>query len=71
MYVVSTLERTGPTRQLLYLSSKARELGHEVCILTLSPEPESSLESAFRELDLEIVSLNFGRLKGLFSLRNA
>lgn len=66
MYVVSTLERTGPTRQLLYLSSKARELGHEVCILTLSPEPESSLESAFRELDLEIVSLNFGRLKGLF-----
>ncbi|WP_268877254.1 glycosyltransferase family 4 protein [Marinobacter nauticus] len=66
MYVVSTLERTGPTRQLLYLSTKMQELGHRVWVLTLSPEPKDSLKAIFLDQGVEVLSLNVGRLKSLF-----
>lgn len=65
-YVVSTLRRSGPSRQLLNLSQKIKEQGDKPYILTLSGESSDSLRSEFVAMGVEVRSLAMGRLKGLF-----
>lgn len=64
-YVVSTLERTGPTRQLLNLVSN---LDSDRCrgrVLTLSGEPPDSLRTEFERASIAVDSLALGRLTGM------
>lgn len=64
-YVVSTLERTGPTRQLLNLASNLDRDRFRVRVLTLSGEPADSLQPEFERADIAVDSLARGRLAGM------
>lgn len=66
-YVVSTLRRSGPTRQLLNLSSQITQSGGKPFILTLSPEPVDSLWSEFVTAGIDVQSLSMGRLKSILA----
>lgn len=65
LYVVSTLERKGPTNQLFYLIKYLDRNKFTTQILTLSPEPKESMMTQFLTLDVKIKSLNHGRIKGV------
>ncbi|MDB2226199.1 glycosyltransferase [Halorubrum ezzemoulense] len=62
LYIVSTLERSGPTNQLFNL---VENLGEDVktTILTLSPEPKNTDWPRFREAGYNVQSLSLTRLK--------
>lgn len=66
LYIVSTLRLCGPTNQLFYIIKYLDSQKFKPVILTLSPEPQKSLWSKFKALDIEIHSLNLSRLQGLF-----
>src|SRR5690554_2841469 len=66
-FVVSTLRRSGPTRQLLNLVSKLRSWGHEIHVLTLSAEGRDSLWDEFSTLGLNPSSLTLGRVRSVIS----
>lgn len=66
LYIVSTLRLCGPTNQLFYIIKYLDSQKIKPVILTLSPEPQESLWSKFKALDIEIHSLNLSRLQGLF-----
>jgi glycosyltransferase involved in cell wall biosynthesis len=72
--VVSTLGRTGPTRQLLNLARHLCALSVAVHIVTLSPEPNESLIDVFRSSKLTLHSLGLTRLQsilyGITKLKN-
>lgn len=70
LYIVSTLERSGPTNQLYNLVSN---LDTSICvdILTLSPEPDDTLRPKFNNLDVNFHSLGLSRLKGVFQAPSA
>ena len=63
--VVSTLGRTGPTRQLLNLARHLCALSVAVHIVTLSPEPNESLIDLFRSSKLTLHSLDLTRLQSI------
>lgn len=65
LYIVSTLRLCGPTNQLFYIIKYLDSQKFKPVILTLSPEPQKSLWSKFKALDIEIYSLNLSRLQGL------
>ncbi|MDG1725665.1 MAG: glycosyltransferase [Emcibacteraceae bacterium] len=67
VYVVSSLRRTGPTQQLYNLASNISS--KKVTIITLSPEPQNSLIEYFQDANINVVSLNLGRLSGIFLAR--
>jgi glycosyltransferase involved in cell wall biosynthesis len=67
LYIVSTLKRSGPTNQLLYIIKYLDKTKFDSMVLTLSPEPkEDSMKNYFIDvLDVKVESLGFSRLKGL------
>ena len=65
LYVVSTLERSGPTNQLFNLVSCLDMSRWSVSILTLSPEPENTRWDEFIRLGLSVSSLGLSRLEGM------
>lgn len=62
LYIVSTLERAGPTNQLFNLVENLSE-DIEITILTLSPEPKNTDWSRFREAGHNVQSLSLTRLQ--------
>jgi len=68
-YVVSTLARTGPTRQLLNLASRLDADRFRVRVLTLSREPPDSLWSDFQRAGLAVDSLDRPRFPGMLHSR--
>lgn len=64
-YVVSTLEETGPTRQLSNIISNIDGDIYDPYIVTLSPEPENSYKKVFEDMGVPVVSLGLSRLAGL------
>lgn len=65
MYVVSTLMRCGPTSQLFNIVDGVRR-NNNVVIVTLSPECDDSMKETFTTLGVTVLSLNLGRVSGLF-----
>ncbi len=65
VFVVSTLGRSGPTRQLLNLVRHLYALSVTVHIVTLSPEPTESLINIFRSAKLTLHSLDLTRLQSI------
>jgi glycosyltransferase involved in cell wall biosynthesis len=70
-YVVSTLGRTGPTRQLYNIIKYLDATRARVNLITLSPEPMESLRPDFTGLDISIHTLGFGRIAATFQSRKA
>jgi glycosyltransferase involved in cell wall biosynthesis len=66
LYIVSTLGRTGPTQQLLYLISHLDRSLFDPHVVTLSPEPTDSLKPKFIEIGIKLHSLELSRIAGLF-----
>jgi glycosyltransferase involved in cell wall biosynthesis len=65
VFVVSTLGRSGPTRQLLNLARHLYALSVNVHIVTLSPETNESLINIFRSAKLTLHSLDLTRLQSI------
>src|SRR4030042_3172517 len=69
LYIVSTLQRCGPTQQLFNL---IKYLDRRRClpqILTLSPEPQDSLMDEFVRLGIPVSSLGLGQFTSFFRAR--
>ena len=66
VYIVSTLGRTGPTRQLFNLVKHLDRNFFDVHILTLSLEPKDSLKSKFGEIRVNLHCLELTRLASVF-----
>ena len=66
LYVVTTLQKTGPTNQLFYLLKYLDKKIFNPNVVTLSPETLSSDYKRFKELGIKIESLNLSRTMGLF-----
>lgn len=66
LYIVSTLQRTGPTNVLFNLVSKLDRNQFYPIILTLSPENSTfySLKSEFEKLNVEIHTIGLSRVSG-------
>jgi glycosyltransferase involved in cell wall biosynthesis len=72
-YLVSTLERTGPTNQLCNLITNLDKNIFEPVIVTLSPEPPDSMMDRFVAAGIQIFSLKMSRtlflIKGPLAVR--
>ena len=64
VYVVSTLGRTGPTRQLYNLIKYLDAAHFDAQVITLSPNPSDSLRRDLADLGIAVRSLNLSRLAG-------
>lgn len=67
LYLVSTLRRTGPTNQLLYIIKNLDRDKFTPVIITLSPEPSNSLKAEFIKEKIKVESLNLSRIKGFYN----
>lgn len=65
VYVVSTLGRTGPTRQLYNLIKHLDRERFQAEVITLSPNPPGNLEQDFADLGIAIHTLALSRLAGV------
>lgn len=65
LYIVSTLQRCGPTNQLFNIVSNLDENIFECSVLTLSKESPDSLKSKFDDAGIQVASLELGRWSGL------
>ena len=65
IYVVSTLGRTGPTRQLYNLIKHLDYAHFEAQVITLSSNPPDNLERDFADLGIAVRSLSLSRLTGV------
>jgi glycosyltransferase involved in cell wall biosynthesis len=67
LYIVSNLQRCGPTNQLSYIIKYLDKIKFESMVLTLSPEPkENSMKSYFTDtLGIRVETLGLSRIKGL------
>jgi glycosyltransferase involved in cell wall biosynthesis len=65
-YLISTLERTGPTNVLFDLVAGLDRTRFNPSIITLSPEPARSRLAEFTGLGIPVHTLDMGRLSGLF-----
>lgn len=68
-YIVSTLGNSGPTRQLYHIVGGLDPSKFESLVITLSPEPGSSLLPTFLEAGIEVKTLGLGRVGGLLHAR--
>jgi glycosyltransferase involved in cell wall biosynthesis len=66
VYLVSTLGRTGPTRQLFNIIKYLDLNKFSAYVITLSPETEDSLIEDFRSLNITLNCLGLSRLSGAF-----
>ena len=70
-YVVSTLGRTGPTRQLYNLTKYLNKDDFSPSIITLSRNPSDNLQEQFEELGVRVHSLGLSRVSSaLFGQRH-
>ncbi|MEZ9678484.1 glycosyltransferase [Vibrio splendidus] len=69
IYLTSTLKKSGPTNQLFYIIKNLSD-EFEPVVVTLSPEPESSLLSNYEAAGIKVMSLGLSRFSGLFLLKN-
>jgi glycosyltransferase involved in cell wall biosynthesis len=69
LYIVSTLKRAGPAKQLLNLINNLDRTAFEPYVITLSSEPEHSFYPLFQACNVTLQSLNLSRLSGLFLAR--
>ena len=70
LYLVSTLQRSGPTNQLFNLIKHLDRNKFEPHLITLSPEPSDSRWDDYAALGVKLYSLNLSRVKGvLFAKR--
>ena len=60
LYVISTLKRCGPVKQMLNIIRNLDRTMFEPVVLTLSPEPENSMADELRLLDVEAVCVSAG-----------
>lgn len=65
-YIVSTLENKGPIRQLYGIVKELDREKFEILIITLSEERHHTLYDHFKDLGVDIISLKYGRFKGVF-----
>lgn len=70
LYIVSTLERTGPTRQLYNIIKFIDRKKFEPYLITLSEESSDTLLSDFEDFDIPIYSLRLSRVAGAFLSKN-
>ena len=70
-WLVSTLRRSGPTHQLSYLLANLDKSLFDACIITLSPEPEDSMQPLFDAMQVPVFSLQMGRLQGMLKAAQA
>lgn len=66
LYVVSTLERSGPTNQLYNLIKYMDRGRFDVHLITLSPEPGDSRWDDYTQLGVPCSSFNLSRFSSLF-----
>lgn len=66
LYIVSTLENRGPTKQLFGLINNLDKNKFQPQILTLSPEPKDSRKDIFIEEGIQVNSLSLSRIQGVF-----
>lgn len=69
-FIVSTLKRSGPTNQLFNLLKYLDKSRFCAQVITLSPECSDSRVSDFQSLGIKVLSLNQGRLEGLFCAKS-
>ena len=69
LYVISTLQKTGPVNVLYNIIKNIDRTKFEPIILTLSKEPEGSIKNDFDNLDIKCHCLNLSGLKGYFEAR--
>ncbi|MBC7075581.1 MAG: glycosyltransferase family 4 protein [Syntrophomonadaceae bacterium] len=65
LYIVSTLQRSGPINVLYNLISNLDRTVFEARMITLSPEEENSDIKKFKDLNVDIEQLNLTRLQGM------
>lgn len=65
VYVVSTLERMGPTKQLLGIVKYLDKQRFDPIVVTLSPEGQRSMKGEFESCGVDVKSLGLGRIGGL------
>ena len=68
VFICSTLERTGPTNQLLNIIKNLKST-IDFKLITLSKEPNASLKSSFIEQGVNVTCANINDLKFIQSLR--
>ena len=67
LYLVSTLQKAGPTNQLSYIIKYLDKNKYEPIVVTLSPEFKSSMIDYYKiDLNIRVETLNLSRIKGLF-----
>ena len=66
LYLISTLQRSGPVNVLFNLLKYLDRDRFEPIILTLSKEPADSSLADFTEIEVKVLSLNLSRTIGLF-----
>jgi glycosyltransferase involved in cell wall biosynthesis len=64
VYLLSTFRKSGPVMVLLNIIKNLDRKLIDPAIITLSPEPENSMISQFKELDIQIEALNLSRVEG-------
>ena len=70
LYLISTLQRSGPVNVLFNLLKYLDRDRFEPIILTLSEEPADSSLADFTEIEVKVLSLNLSRIMGLFLARS-
>jgi|SRR5690554_684094 len=65
LFIVSTLQRCGPTNQLFNIVTNLDDQVFDKKIITLSSESQDSLKSKFVSAGILVESLNLGRLLGI------
>jgi len=67
LYIVSTLQKAGPTNQLSYIIKYLDKSKYEPIVLTLSPEFKNSMVDYYKiNLKVRVETLNLSRIKGMF-----
>lgn len=66
LYIVSTLQRTGPTNQLYNIIKFLDRNKFAPFILSLSDEPKDTRRSDFKALNIDMQNLKLSRIEGLF-----
>lgn len=64
VFIVSTLRPTGPTNQLYYIIEHLDRERFSPTIVTLSPEPATTVLDDFRQLGVKYRSLGLSRIEG-------
>ena len=67
VYIISTLARKGPVIMLYNIIKNLNRADFAPVIITLSPEGGDSMLQAFKDIDVEVKSLNMGRAAGFIN----